>query len=413
MPAKTVSMSRKVLISGASIAGPMLAYWLYRYGFEVTVVERAAAVRGGGYPIDIRGTAVDAVDRMGLLPKLREAHIDARRLTFVGVDGRPIASVPPEALSGGESGRDIELPRGALTSLLFGLTQREEIRYRFSDSIAALEQREGGIDVRFRSGESGRYDIVVAADGLHSNTRRLVFGPEEPFNRYLGWCFCGFAIPNDLGLSHEGVVYATPGRAAVLYAVRDSDTLLAFLQFAYPKTPFPDLEEAEAQRKLTARMLSGEGWEVPRMVEALLKTDDFFFDSVSQIHAPIWSSGRTVLVGDAAHAPSFLSGQGSSLALVGAYVLAGELASHQDPADAFAAYERICRPFAEANQALASTGESILLPRSQEELERRNRALATGEFSAGDDSHAARRRKIHSSLKLPNYDRALEEGRPI
>jgi 2-polyprenyl-6-methoxyphenol hydroxylase-like FAD-dependent oxidoreductase len=403
MPIAPVPTNKKVLISGASIAGPMLAYWLCRHGFDVTIVERAASVRGGGYPIDIRGTAVEAMDRMGLLPKLRAAHIDAQKITFVGADGLPIASLPPEVLTGGELGRDIELLRGTLTSLLVDLTQREHIRYRFSDSIAALEQRDGGVDVRFKSGASDRFDIVVGADGLHSNTRRLVFGAEEQFTRYLGWCFCGFTIPNHLGLSHEGVTYATPGRAAVLYAVRDNDTLHAFLQFASPRPPLLDGQDPEAQRKLTIQMLSGEGWEVPRMIEALLETDDFFFDGVSQIHMPVWSSGRVVLVGDAAHAPSFLSGQGSSLALVGAYVLAGELASHEDPVEAFASYERICRPFAEANQALASTGRSILLPTSQEQLERRNQALAAGEFLASDDGHAAKRREIHGSLQLPNY----------
>jgi 2-polyprenyl-6-methoxyphenol hydroxylase-like FAD-dependent oxidoreductase len=408
MPVKPVPANKKVLISGASIAGPMLAYWLGRYGFDVTIVERAASVRSGGYPIDIRGTAVEAMDRMGLLPKLQAAHIDSQKVTFVGADGLAIASIPPEVLTGGELGRDIELPRGTLTSLLFDLTQREHIRYRFSDSIAALEQREGGIDVRFKSGETDRFDIVVGADGLHSNTRRLVFGAEQQFTRYLGWCFCGFTVPNHLGLSHEGVIYGSPGRAAVLYAVRDSDTLLAFLQFASPQPPFSDSQDldrqdSEAQRQLTVQMLSGEGWEVPRMIEALLKSDDFFFDSVSQIHMPVWSSGRVVLVGDAAHAPSFLSGQGSSLALVGAYILAGELASHQGPVEAFASYERICRPFVEANQALASAGGSVLLPTSQEQLERRNRALAAGEFLASDDGRAARRRAIHSSLQLPDY----------
>jgi 2-polyprenyl-6-methoxyphenol hydroxylase-like FAD-dependent oxidoreductase len=403
--------NRKVLISGASIAGPMLAYWLYRYGFDVTVVERAAAVRGGGYPIDVRGTAVDAVERMGLLPKLQAAHIDAQKVTFLGANGQPIASIAPEALTGGEMGRDIELPRGALTSLLFDLTQREQIRYRFSDSIAALEERDGGVDVRFKSEAADRFDIVVGADGLHSNTRRLVFGAEEPFTRYLGWCFCGFTISNYLGLSHEAVIYTTPGRAAILYAVRDSDTLHAFLQFAFPQLSSLEGRDSEAQRRLTVQMLRGEEWEVPRMIEALLKSDDFFFDSVSQIHMPVWSSRRVALVGDAAHAPSFLSGQGSSLALVGAYVLAGELASHGDPVEAFASYERICRPFVEANQALASTGGSILLPTSQEQLELRNRALAAGQFSADDGDHAAKRREIHSSLDLPNYNGILDGSR--
>ncbi len=133
--------------------------------------------------------------------------------------------------------------------------------------------------------------------------------------------------------------------------------------------------------------------------------------TVSQINVPLWSSGRVVLVGDAAYAPSFLSGQGTSLALVGAFVLAGELATHSNPADAFASYEKIVRPFVEANQALASSGGSILLPRSQEELDRRNRALAAGEYSADIGEHAAKRREVHRSLRPSNYDHAFDPCR--
>jgi 2-polyprenyl-6-methoxyphenol hydroxylase-like FAD-dependent oxidoreductase len=404
----TPTSARKALISGASIAGPTLAYWLYRYGFDVTVVERAAAVRIGGYPIDIRGTAINVVERMGLLAKLQAAHIATRKLTFVDADGASIAVVSPEALSGGVSGRDIELPRGALTALLYEQTQNEGIHYRFSDSIDALEDHGVEVGVRFKSGEHDRFDIVVAADGLHSNTRTLVFGPEEPFNRYLGRCFSLFSLPNYASLARECLIYAEAGRAAGVYAVGESDTLHAFLIFAAEKPPFLSQPEVEKQRERTSRIFAGSGWEVPRLVEAMQHADDLYFDTVSQIHMSRWSSGRVVLVGDAAYAPSFLSGQGTSLALVGAFVLAGELANHSNPSDAFACYERTVRPFVAANQALASSGGSILLPRSQQELERRNRALAAGEFSADSGEHAAKRRQLHSSLALPNYDHVLQ-----
>jgi 2-polyprenyl-6-methoxyphenol hydroxylase-like FAD-dependent oxidoreductase len=410
MSATPISPKKKVLISGASIAGPALAYWLHRYGFDVTVVERANAVRSGGYPIDVRGTAIGVVERMGLLPKLQSAHIDTRKLTFVDANGAPIAVIGPEAL-GGDSERDIELPRGALTSLLYELTRNEAIRYRFSDSIDALQDDGASVNVRFKNGEKSgeydRFDIVVGADGLHSNTRALVFGPEEPFNRYLGRCFNLFSMPNRNGFSHEAIAYAEPGRAAVVYAVGDSETLHAMLVFAADEAPFHSHPDIDKQRKRTTEKFAGSGWEVPRMVEAMLHADDLYFDTVSQIHMPRWSSGRVVLVGDAAHAPSFLSGQGTSLALVGAYVLAGELANHANPADAFASYEQIVRPYVEANQALASSGGSILLPRSQEELDRRNQALTAGEFSADSGEFAAKRRQVHNSLNLPDYEHLL------
>ncbi|HEX2917303.1 MAG TPA: FAD-dependent monooxygenase, partial [Edaphobacter sp.] len=162
-----------ILISGASIAGPSLAYWLSRYGFEVTVVERARSVRSGGYPIDVRGTATEVIERMGMLPHLQAAHIDTRKLNFVDAQGASIAVLPPEALSGGTTGRNIELPRGTLTALLYEKTQNQAIHYRFNDSIAALEDDGAGVSVRFKSGEHGRFDIVVGADGMHSNTRAL------------------------------------------------------------------------------------------------------------------------------------------------------------------------------------------------------------------------------------------------
>jgi 2-polyprenyl-6-methoxyphenol hydroxylase-like FAD-dependent oxidoreductase len=394
---------KKVLISGASIAGPTLAYWLCRYGFDVTVVERASAVRTGGYPIDVRGTAVNVVERMGLLRDLQAAHIDTRKVTFVDAEGWPIGTIGLEALSGGKKGRDLEMPRGTLTSLLFDLTRHEQTRYRFGDSVAALKDREDGIDVTFKSGETGRFDIVIGADGLHSNTRRLVFGPEEPFIRYLGFCFAGFTVPNDRGLAHEAIIYAEPGRVAALYAVCTSPTVHAILNFSYPCPPISSHSDEEAQRRLTAEMFAGCGWETSRMVDAMLKANDLYFDSVSQIRMPAWSSGRVVLAGDAAHAPSFLSGQGTSLALVGAYVLAGELATHEEPEQAFAAYERICRPFVEANQALATAGGSLLLPASVDELERRNRWLAESNGSAAGGDAGDGGRKEHSLLKLPDY----------
>jgi 2-polyprenyl-6-methoxyphenol hydroxylase-like FAD-dependent oxidoreductase len=377
----------------------------------VTVVERAPTVRSGGYPIDVRGTATDVAERMGVLAQLRASHIDTRKLSFVDADGNPIATIAPENLAGGVTGRHIELPRGALTSILYDHTRDRQVRYRFDDSIDALQDDGAGVDVRFRSGVEQRFDIVIGADGMHSNTRALVFGPEAPFNRYLGFCFNIFSLPNDLGLSHEAVIYAEPGRVAGVYAVGDSRTLLAFLNFATDEPPFHSNTDVDKQRQRTAGIFDGDGWIFRGLIEAMQRADDLFFDTVSQIHMPRWWSGRVALVGDAAHAPSFLSGQGSSLALVGAYVLAGELAAHPAPADAFASYERIARPFMEANQALASRkGGSLLMPRTQEELDARNATLAAMQTSGAAASHGERSSQVHSSLRLPDYTRWLRHS---
>ncbi|PKV96271.1 2-polyprenyl-6-methoxyphenol hydroxylase-like FAD-dependent oxidoreductase [Amycolatopsis echigonensis] len=387
-------MSRSVLISGASIAGPALAYWLNRYGFAVTVVEKAPAVRGGGYPIDMRGPAVEVLRRMGLEEKARAKHVATRRITFLDADGDVLNSVEPAALTGDAAGYDIELARGDLTGLLYDAV-RDDAEFRFSESIAALDDRGSGVDVTFSSGRSQTFDLVIGADGLHSKTRSLAFGPEGPYHRYLGYCFAGFTMPNRLGLSHEGVSWAVAGRMATLYATSDSDEVHGFLVFTRADAPFSAFADPAAQRDLVASRFEGYGWEVPRMVEAMRTADDLFFDVVSQIHLPVWSKGRVALAGDAAHATSFLSGQGSSLAIIGAYLLAYELADA--PHDvAFAAYEKRSREFVEANQALAAGGSAVMSPRTEAETAARNAALRALDGLPGESSS-----EVHTMLTLP------------
>ena len=364
---------RRVLISGASFAGPALAFWLHRYGFAVTIVERAAALRSGGYPIDVRGTAIDVAERMGLLPGLRGAHIGSKRLTFIDGEGRALAEIGPEMMTGG---RDVEVPRGVLTKMLVDLT-RDDVIYRFGTSIEHLVDRGEEVEVTFSDGGRASFDVVIGADGLHSNTRALVFGPESQFEYPIGFCFAGFLTPNTLGLSREAVCYNVPGRVAVLYAVGERpETVHAFLAFAHPRLSEQEARDHDRQRRLTAEAFADGGWKTPELVEAMLAADDFYFDTVQQIRMPCWSRGRVALVGDAAHAPSFLTGQGTSLALVGAYVLAGELASHADHTAAFAAYDRKLRPFVELNQARVGEGRATLIPVTQEQLEERNRSFA-------------------------------------
>lgn len=403
----TTSRKRRVLVSGASIAGPTVAYWLDRFGFDVTVVERAAAVRGGGYPIDVRGPAVEVTERMGILPQLRQAHIGSKRITFLHPDGSVAGAVQPEALTGGVERHDIELPRGDLTDLLYGLTRDGSIRYVFNESIASLDEDDEGVRVAFASGATGRYDVVIGADGIHSRTRRLILGPEAPFSRYLGYCYNGFTMPNFLGLSHESLAYATPGRYAILSAVKDLPTLHAFLIFASEQPPSIEHQDADSQRRLVAEMFSGLGWEVPKLVEAMQGADDLYYDVVSQIRLERWSKGRVVLVGDAAFAPSFLSGQGSSLAMIGAYVLAGELATCGDPFDAFARYETRMRPFVAANQDLAGDGGAFLLPLTQAQIDARNAALASQVKDDGAALPGETSRPVHGALQLPDYESVL------
>ncbi|MFC9061429.1 FAD-dependent monooxygenase [Streptomyces sp. NPDC057074] len=386
----------KVLVSGASIAGPALAFWLNRHGFEVTVVEKAGALRGGGYPIDVRGTALDVVERMGILPQLREAHIDLRRLTFRDGDGGEVASLHPHAVTGGVAGRDLEIRRGDLTEALYRAV-RDDVEFLFDDSVDTLDQYGRGVDVTFRGGGSRTFDLVFGADGMHSRTREMLFGPEERFHRYLGYCFAVFTMRNTLGLSHETVMWNTPGRAAALYAVGDDDEVHAFLNFARPQPPFDAFGSPDAQRDLLAEVFADAGWEVPGILTALRDADDVFFDAVGQIRMPRWSSGRVALLGDAAHAPSFLTGQGTSLALVGAYMLAGSLAD-RDHTAGFAAYEHGTRDFVTLNQNLVGQGGATLFPTTARALEQRNARLrGLGAMPAPEP------RPAHSALTLPVF----------
>ncbi|MFF3765301.1 FAD-dependent monooxygenase [Streptomyces sp. NPDC001922] len=387
---------RTALISGASVAGPALAFWLNRYGFAVTVVEKASTLRDGGYPIDVRGTALEVVRRMGILPRLQDAHIDVRRLTFLEADGSVAASVNPHIVTGGVAGQDLEVRRGDLTDALYAAV-RDDVEFLFDDSIDTLDQSGHGVDVAFRGGSRRTFDVVFGADGLHSRTREFLFGPEEQFHRYLGYCFAGFTMRNTFGLSHELMMWNTPGRAAALYAVGDNDDVHAFLNFARPEPPFDAFRNPEAQRDLVAAVFADAGWEVPGMVAAMHDADDLFFDVVSQIRMPRWSSGRVALVGDAAYAPSFLTGQGSSLALVGAYMLAGSLAD-RDHAAGFAAYEHHTREFVTLNQDQVGEGDATLFPTTARALEQRNAMLRN--LSA---MPSAEGRPAHSALALPAF----------
>ncbi|TDD84648.1 FAD-dependent oxidoreductase [Actinomadura darangshiensis] len=355
-----MNTSRKVLISGAGIAGVTLAYWLTRHGFSVTVVERAAGIRDGGYKVDVRGAALTVAERMDLLEEIRALRTDVRSGTVVDASGRRVASMDGDTFGGRVHG-DAEILRGDLHRLLFARTENEA-EYLFGDSVTALRETSGGVEAAFESGATRTFDLVVGADGLHSVTRELVFGPEREFVRDLGHRISIFSVPNHLELDREEVTYVGPGRTALAYSTARGDAKAMFLFRSEEDVP---RDRAGRLQALTAAY-EGEGWEVPRFLEAAGEAADLYFDSVSQVHMDRWSRGRVVLLGDAACCASPASGQGTSLALVGAYVLAGELAAAGgDHRAAFDAYEREMRPFAERNQKLGPSNIKRMVLRTR------------------------------------------------
>ncbi|MFE6712878.1 FAD-dependent monooxygenase [Streptomyces sp. NPDC057695] len=346
------SPARTVLISGASIAGPALALWLHRYGFVPTVVERAPELRTGGYKVDIRGTAIEVCRRMGVLDEIRARSTDMRGGSYVDDAGRTIGELPAD-IFGGRVEEDDEIMRGELARILYDRT-RGDVEYVFGDSIAALDEDADGVTVTFDSGAVRRFDLVVGADGLHSNTRRLTFGPEERYKRHLGAYISIFTAPNHLGLDRWETYHALPGKLVCVYSsAGESDAKNLFIFSSPDELPYHH-RDITAQRRHLTEAFTGDGWEIPRLLGHAADADDFYLDSMSLIEMAHWSRGRVVLLGDAAHCSSPASGQGTGLALTGAYVLAGELArAGGDHTVAFARYERLMRPGVEQNQRMA------------------------------------------------------------
>ncbi|ATL87515.1 FAD-dependent monooxygenase [Streptomyces malaysiensis] len=350
--------TRRVLISGASIAGPALAYWLNLYGFRVTVVERAPGPRPGGQAIDVRGPALEVCERMGVLEEIRARRTGLRGMSMVDDNGKELFSTTEHTASGGSlSSTDIEILRDDLSSVLL-TAGGDGIEYLYNDSIASLAQGTDEVAVTFHRGDSRAFDIVVAADGVHSSTRALVFGPEENFLRHLGGYLGVWTVPNYLGLDRWEVIYQMPGDVwgGMVMSVRDNTEARVFVGVHSDEPPatFLGSRSVSDQKRLVAERYKDARWEMPRLLEYMWGAPDFHFDATAQIHMDSWSRGRVTLVGDAGYCGSPMSGQSTSMAVVGAYVLAGELkAAGGDHTAAFAAYERELRGYATANQQLA------------------------------------------------------------
>ncbi|KAA9153242.1 FAD-binding monooxygenase [Amycolatopsis acidicola] len=353
---------KRILISGASIAGPTLAYWLHRYGFEVTVVERAPELRTGGQAVDVRGSAREVIELMGLMPSVRARHTGTVGIRVVDAANRERWRWGAE-LSGHSGGiiADLEILRTDLARILYDATT-PGVEYVFGDSITDLRQHDEGVDVTFSSGAERRFDVVVGADGLHSRVRRLAFGPEPDYVRDQGYYKVIFAAETGLDLGGWQAMHVLPGRRrASLYPTATGQTRGMFF-FAAPPVAY-DRGDTRAQKKIVAEAFAECGWEIPRMVESMWETSDFYFDRESMVSVPEWSRGRAVLVGDAVSGGS--AGMGTSMAIVAAYVLAGELAaSDGDHARAFAEYRRKLGGYVSANQKPMPGGVKLFLPRS-------------------------------------------------
>ncbi|GIF17540.1 2-polyprenyl-6-methoxyphenol hydroxylase-like FAD-dependent oxidoreductase [Actinoplanes tereljensis] len=361
----------RVLISGAGVAGPALALGLRRRGIDVTIVERAPSLRAGGYKVDVRGAGTEVLKRLGIYEACRALDCGMEQITYVNKVGKQIAALPASLLMG-RKGDDIELMRGDIGHILYDAT-KNDVEYVFGDSITSLTDGPDGVDVAFERGAPRRFDYVVGADGLHSTTRRLAFGEVEP--THLGAYISIFEVPNHLKIDREEFMYSRPGRLAFAYAMGADQPAKVGLTFASPPLGH-DRRDVTAQKALVKEAFAGLGWETDKFLESIDKADDFYFDSLSQIELDAWSKGRVVLLGDAAHCPSPASGQGTSLALVGAYVLAETLGKP----DGLEEYEQTMRPYVEKNMAFGRKMAKDMVPGGRLSIAFRNYGMRTLKF---------------------------------
>lgn len=357
---------KTVLISGASVAGPSLAFWLSRFGFEPTIVERTPTLREGGYAVDFRGTSMEALRRMELLDKVKADATNMGDMFFVNARGRKTARMPAAAFSG-----ELEIMRGDLAKILYEATAKGT-DYIFGDSIAEMVEEDDGVDVAFESGRRQRFDLVIGADGQHSNVRAKVFGPEAEFVKKLGLHASIFTVPNRLDLDYSGQLFSAPGSVAGIYSARRNTEARALMFFDGIEDNY-DYRDVAQQKRLVKQRFAGQGWCVPQLLADMEVAPDFYFDSVCQVKLEQWSKGRVALLGDAAYCASPLSGMGTGMAVVGAYVLANELKlASTDHRQAFARYQQKMQPFADASQALALKAVNGFVPASPATIWLRN-----------------------------------------
>ncbi|HEY3504989.1 MAG TPA: FAD-dependent monooxygenase [Actinocatenispora sp.] len=394
-----------VLISGASVAGPTLAYWLRRYGFDVTVVERAPAPRPGGQGIDIRGAARTVVERMGLMEPIRAAHTGVHGMAYVDSAGRQVAEMSGEAF--GDSGgiiADLEILRGDLMHILMGAA--DGVEYVYDDTITGLAETTDGIDVTFERAPRRRFDLVVGADGIFSTTRRLAF-PDGSWRMVdSGYHRAVFTHASSFDLRGIELMYSMPagngttgGRNVLLYPAHGGAR--AMVHFACDPIAY-DRGDVTGQKRIVARVFEGEGWEVPRILESMWRADDFYFDRHGKVVLDSWHRGRVALLGDACTAGSV--GMGTTMAIVGAYVLAGELAvARGDHRVAYPAYQERMRDYAAGNMKPLPGGIKGFLPATERGIRMRNAMTRIMMRLPGKSLMMGGIDKAVNAITLPDY----------
>jgi 2-polyprenyl-6-methoxyphenol hydroxylase-like FAD-dependent oxidoreductase len=392
--------TKSVLVSGAGIAGVTLAYWLMQHGYEPILIERASAFRAGGYMIDFWGLGYEVADRMGLVPRLRSEGYFIREIRFVDGSGSQIGRFGADAMRAVLGENYLSILRGDLASRIYEtINSRVEVIY--GESIKGIEQTDTGVRVAFEHSSPREVGLLVGADGLHSIVRQISFG-NGSFEKDLGYYAASFLVDHYPWRDETAYVcYSTPGKQVARYALRGDRT--AFFFFFAADTKLDAGDQSEERRKDFLRdTFADDGWECPQIVTALDTCNEFYFDRVSQVRLDRWSDGRVALVGDAAFCPSLLAGEGASLAMTAAYILAGELKkAGGDHRIAFLQYESIFRPLIEQKQRSAERFAAWFAPKTSFGLYVRN--ATTQLMSVPFLANWFMRGMISDQLALPEY----------
>ncbi|WP_460573534.1 FAD-binding domain [Humibacter soli] len=359
-----------MLVVGAGIAGPTLAYWLQKFGHEVTLLERAPRLREGGYVVDFWGAGFDVADRMGIVPRLMEEGYRFREAREVSGSGRRIAHFDPRHVIGISGGRFVTIGRSDLSRAIYEAANGN-VETIFADTVTSLNEDAGRVHVEFEHGAPREFDLVIGADGLHSRVRRLAFGPDEEFERYLGITVAVFDVPGYRPRDElVAVMHTEVGHQVLRLALHEDATMFCFMFRHDGEVPQDDVT---AQQELLRHRMVSVGWEVPDILERMPQARTFYMDRASQIRMPSWSHGHIALIGDAGAAPSLLAGQGSALAMIEAYVLAYELhEAHGNLPAAFAGYERRLAQLVLGKQDAAIGMGAAFAPRNRMQLLVRN-----------------------------------------
>jgi 2-polyprenyl-6-methoxyphenol hydroxylase-like FAD-dependent oxidoreductase len=391
----------RVVINGAGIAGPTLAYWLRQAGHEVLLVEAAPQLRCGGYIIDFGLVGYDVAEKMGLIPRIRALGYQVQEMRFVDRQGRKRGGIATDVLHRLLHGRYTSVRRSDLAATIYGALDGAVERI-FGDSVASIEDEGRQVRVGFERAQPREVDLVIGADGLHSRVRRLAFGPDAGCEVSLGYHVAAFEVegyrPRD-ELVYLG--YGVPGRQIFRFSMRDDRTLFLFV-FRDEYLPAGSPASEPERKAALAHVFADVGWECPSILAALAGVREFYFDRVSQIRLERWTRGRTALVGDAAACVSLLAGEGAGLAMAEAYVLAGELRNcGGDHTAAFTRYQERLMPLLRHKQAVAASFASAFAPRTSFGLVFRNLVTRLMRLPFVLDYFLGR--ELRDKITLPDY----------